>query len=158
MVGKVRKRAGEEVPRPAEEQWQCWEGRSVSLSVVTFWQWKGWWWWRCSWELGWGGTRGVTVCDSPRVWQSPCAPAQPEGANDHRMGTRSAAAGSKFSMPFNVIEQASAQGIWGNVNYYPVSSLKAWALEKGVSSWLWCDKEAPDPDGSWVGAAGLDSF
>lgn len=32
-------RAGKEVPRLAEEQWQCWEGRDTSLNV-TLWQWK----------------------------------------------------------------------------------------------------------------------
>lgn len=65
--------------------------------------------------------------------------------------THSAAAESKFSMSFNMLQQASALGIWGSVNYYPLSSLKG--LEKGVRSfWLWSEKEAIDSDGSLVSA------
>lgn len=43
--------------------------------------------------------------------QSPCAPAQPEGASDCFMGDSQCSSESRFAMALNMIEQESAPGV-----------------------------------------------
>lgn len=133
------------MPRLAEEQWQCWEGRSTSLSVVTF------------------GSEGMLVMkmllragvrSSPwcqPVPQSPCAPAQPEEARDHCLGDLNCSCREQIFHLFQYVRAGFCSGCLRKCWF--LSCVFTESLEKGVRrSWLWCEKEAIDSDRSLVSA------